>query len=215
MTKRRASNLKNEIENEIIEGVLKPGDRLDETLLAERFGVSRTPVREALLQLQTAGLIEMRPRKGAVVASIELKELLEMFEVMAELEGMCGRLAARRASHEEIQAIKDSHKASSDAAKKKDFDRYYALNVDFHEAIYQAGRNSYLAAQTINLRNRLSPYRRTQLRNANRILESFEEHSHIIEAIENKDADKTELLLREHVTIQGGTFSDFIASLPQ
>ncbi len=208
------AELRKELENEIITGKLKPGDRLDETALAERFGVSRTPVREALLQLNTTGLIEMRARKGAIVAGIELKELLEMFEVMAELESMCGRLAARRASPEDIEAIRAAHDSCKTAAENKDFDNYYSLNVDFHEAIYKAGRNSYLANQTIALRNRLAPYRRTQLRNANRIMESFNEHQDVLLAIEERDADKAENLLKEHVTIQGDTFSDFVASLP-
>ncbi|WP_432472794.1 GntR family transcriptional regulator [Amphritea sp. HPY] len=213
MTSGRHMELRKEIENEIIAGELKPGDRLDETVLSKRFGVSRTPIREALLQLEATGLIEMRARKGASVASIDLKDLLEMFEVMSELEGMCGRLAARRASPEDIDVIRKAHAESEAAAKDRDYDRYYNFNVTFHEVLYQASRNSYLASETISLRNRLAPYRKTQLRNANRIMDSFKEHGLILKAIEDRDADKVEALLKEHVTIQGGTFSDFVASL--
>ncbi|SIS94043.1 GntR family transcriptional regulator [Neptunomonas antarctica] len=214
MSHGRHAELRKELENQIFTGKLKPGDRLDETKLSEIFGVSRTPVREALLQLKAAGLIEMRARKGAVVASIELKDLLEMFEVMAELEGMCARLAARRASVEDIEDIRNAHNACQTAAENKDYDQYYALNVDFHEAIYKAARNRYLASETIALRNRLSPYRRTQLRNSNRVMESFTEHSQIFKAIEDRDVNMAEKLLKDHVNVQGASFSDFVASLP-
>ena len=88
---RRAEVLRQRLEREIFSGALLPGERLDESGLARRFGVSRTPVREALLQLASAGLIEMRPRQGAVVAAITVQQLLQMFEVMADMEALCAR----------------------------------------------------------------------------------------------------------------------------
>ncbi len=89
-----AQRLRQTIEDEIVDGALRPGDRLDECQLAARFGVSRTPIREALLQLAVTGLIEVKPRRGAVVSIPEPARLIEMFETMAELEAACGRLAA-------------------------------------------------------------------------------------------------------------------------
>ena len=88
--------LRDQIENEILTGDMPPGFRLDEVTLANRFGVSRTPIREALFQLASAGLIEIRPRRGAVVAEVGPERMVQMFEVMAGLEGMAGRLAAER-----------------------------------------------------------------------------------------------------------------------
>ncbi|MGH1461918.1 MAG: GntR family transcriptional regulator [Neptuniibacter sp.] len=205
------AEVKKQIENKIISGELKPGDRLDETTLAQEYGVSRTPVREALLQLQTIGLIELRARKGAIVASIEFKELFEMFEVMAELEGMCGHLAARRASPEDLKNIEAEYNKCAEAASTKDSDLYYQVNTGFHEAIYQAAHNGYLSRKTINLRNRLAPYRRTQLRNENRITDSMAEHLKILKAIQARNPDKAKQLLIEHISVQGNRFSDLVA----
>ena len=91
-----ADKLREQLEQDIITGVFKPGDRLDEVSLAKRFSISRTPIRETLQRLASSGLVERRPRRGVFVRTLSLQELVEMFEVMAELEGMCGRLAARR-----------------------------------------------------------------------------------------------------------------------
>src|SRR4029453_2541526 len=97
---RRAEALRDEIEQDIVTGRLKPGERLDEQSLAARFAVSRTPIREALMQLASTGLVSLQPRRGAFVASLSFKDVIERFEVMAALEGMCGSLAARRITPE-------------------------------------------------------------------------------------------------------------------
>src|SRR3546814_18041549 len=96
MSKSRKDLLAERLEEDIVSGRFAPGERLDEVSLATSFGVSRTPVREVLQRLASSGLVELRPRRGAIVAQISIGRLVEMFEVMAELEGMCGRLAARR-----------------------------------------------------------------------------------------------------------------------
>lgn len=210
----RAAELKKALEQEIVTGKLKPGDRLDEMGVASRFNVSRTPVREALHQLASIGLVEIRPRRGAVVSSIGLKDLVEMFEVMAALEGMCGRLAARRMTEQERKELVRLHKKCEKSAGEELHDQYYDLNVQFHEVLYNGSHNAYLAEQTRNLRNRLAPYRRLQLRQHNRVGQSFSEHEAIVQAILNNDAEGVDRLLQEHVTIQGGSFNDFISSLP-
>ncbi|MCB1775666.1 MAG: GntR family transcriptional regulator, partial [Gammaproteobacteria bacterium] len=102
----QAIRLRDVLEDEIVNGELKPGDRLDEAALAERFGVSRTPIREAFKYLVGSGLVETIPNRGSFVASVGLPQLIEMFEVMAELEGMCARLAARRMSDNENTQLK-------------------------------------------------------------------------------------------------------------
>ena len=214
MPRGRNTELKAQLEHEIIFGQLRPGERLDELSLAARFAVSRTPVREALLQLTSMGLVEMRPRRGAVVASIGLKDLLDMFEVMAELEGMCARLAARRISDQECVDMRNIHNQSKHAVDAGDFDAYYACNVRFHETLYAASRNSYLAEQTIALRNRLAPYRRSQLHQHGRLPGSFSEHKNILKAIEERDAARVEELMKQHLSAQGGSVQDFIATLP-
>ncbi|HBN49026.1 MAG TPA: GntR family transcriptional regulator, partial [Thalassospira sp.] len=100
-----ATDLVQKLERDIVTGVLKPGDKLDERSLSERFGVSRTPVREALQTLAGSGLVATMPRRGTIVASITVADLIEMFEVMAELEAMCARLAARRMARADIEKL--------------------------------------------------------------------------------------------------------------
>jgi DNA-binding GntR family transcriptional regulator len=210
-----SQRLRDQIENEILTGQLAPGSRLDEVALANRFGVSRTPIREALLQLSAAGLIEMRPRRGAIVASVGAEQLIEMFEVMAELEGLAGRLAARRHTDADIQAIMEAHEACRQAAGADDSDAYYYENERFHYAIYHASHNQFLIDQCSTLHRRLKPYRRLQLRVRNRVARSFAEHEQFMSALMIGDGEKASRALRDHVAIQGERFSDFIASLSQ
>lgn len=123
--------MREQLEQDIITGVFQPGDRLDEVSLAKRFSTSRTPVRETLQRLAASGLVEHRPRRGVFVRQISLTELVEMFDVMAELEGMCGRLAARRITSEQLKRLKASMKVCENAAKPDDADNYYAATANF------------------------------------------------------------------------------------
>ena len=207
--------LRDDIENGIVTGEFEPGERLDETQLAMRFGVSRTPIREALMQLSAIGLVEIRPRRGAVVVDPAPQRVYEMFEVMAELEAMCGRLAARRMSPDDHAALQSAHEACRDACLAGDADAYYYKNEQFHDAIYAGSHNTFLAEQARALHRRLRPYRRLQLRVRNRLPTSFGEHDDVVNAIRAGDSDLTANLLRQHVLVQGQRFADLIASLPQ
>ena len=207
--------LRDALEEEIADGTFRPGERLDESLLAARYGVSRTPIREALMQLAAIGLVVARPRRGSVVASLTAEELVEMFEVMAELEGMAGRLAARRCADEDRARLLAAHELCRRAAETDDADAYYYENEKFHDAIYAASHNTFLYQECAALHRRLKPYRRLQLRVANRIATSFGEHDAIVAAIVERDAARAQKLLRDHVVVQGDRFADLIASLPQ
>lgn len=207
--------LKRALEQDIVSQHFKPGDRLDEASLAERFKTSRTPVREALRLLAASGLVELRPRRGALVARLGLQDVIEMFEVMGELEGMCGRLAALRAIDEELVALEAAHLACEAQLEAGDIDGYYEANVRFHEIIYAASHNRFLAAQTRSLRNRLAPYRRLQLESRNRPRQSSDEHARIVEAIRDGRADDADALLRDHVTRQSASFADFLNGFPR
>ena len=123
-TKTRSQELTASIEEMIAVGELEPGQHLDEIELSRQFAVSRTPVREALIQLASVGIVEIRPRRGAVVAQIGATQLVEMFEVMAELESLCGRLAARRMSADEHAALRAIHDACRLASEQQDSDAY-------------------------------------------------------------------------------------------
>ena len=212
---RLSERLRESIEEEIATGKLLPGTRLDEVELATRFGVSRTPIREALRLLLGEGLVEMRPQRGAVVAQATPQRLIEMFEVMAELEGMCVRLAARRLSEQEMAEIEALHDACRGSAAARDADAYFYANERFHYAIYAASHNTFLFEQAASLQRKLRPYRRLQLRVRNRPQRSFEEHQAILDALREGDADKAQLSIRSHVVVQGERFADLVASLGQ
>ncbi|MBO3761523.1 GntR family transcriptional regulator [Ciceribacter sp. L1K22] len=205
--------LRDEIENGIVTGEFAPGERLDETQLATRFGVSRTPIREALMQLSAIGLVEIRPRRGAVVADPPAQRVFEMFEVMAELEGMAGALAARRHTDSDRTALLAAHERCRDASESEETDRYYYENEVFHRAIYAATGSAFLEEQCVALHRRLRPYRRLQLRVRNRMKVSFKEHGDVIEAILAGDADAAREQLRGHVAVQGNRFGDLVANL--
>ncbi len=211
---RRADALRQRLEREIFSGALLPGERLDESGLARRFGVSRTPVREALLQLASAGLIEMRPRQGAVVAAITVQQLLQMFEVMADMEALCARYAARRMAPAERQALQRAHKACVDLARRRDPEQYYEANRIFHEVVYAGTRNAYLEETTRALRNRLSSYRRFQLHQPGRVANSLAEHEAVVAAILAGDAEQAATAMRAHVSVQGEVFTDLVSMLP-
>lgn len=206
-----SQRLRDEIENAIVTGGFAPGARLDEVSLASRFGVSRTPIREALQQLASAGLVEVRPRRGAFVAMPGPERLYEMFEVMAEIEAMCGRLAARRATPQTLAPIVAAHAAC--LAVVDEPNAYYERNEVFHQAIYRAAGNAFLEEQALGLQKRLRPYRRLQLHVRNRPRASFAEHQAIVDAIQKGDQQATAEILRAHVAVQGERFADLVAGL--
>lgn len=210
---RASERLREAIEEEIATGRLLPGAHLDELELAARFGVSRTPVREALSLLVGEGLVENRPRRGAVVAQLTPHRLIEMFEVMAELEAMCARLAARRMSDEDLATLESAHEACRGAATARDSDAYFYANERFHYALYRAGHNAFLFEQCASLQRKLRPYRRLQLRVRNRLQKSFDEHQGILDALKKGDAEAAVDSVRSHVIVQGERFADLVASL--
>ncbi len=213
MKQKRSDQLRDAIEEKIAMGVLPPGTSLSETLLLAEFGVSRTPLREALIQLSSLGLVVIRPRRGASVAEVSPQRLIEMFEVMGELEAMCGRLAARRMSGDEQATLVAAHQACAAAAESRDADAYYYANEKFHYAIYAAGHNAYLTEQAHALHRKLRVYRRLQLRVRDRVGTSYAEHDAIVNALLAGDGELAAECLRKHVLIQGERFGDLISSL--
>ncbi len=209
----RAETLREAIEDNIATGAFPPGMHLDENELAQKFGVSRTPLREALIQLSSMGIVSVRPRRGAVVADVTPQRLLEMFEVMAELEVMCGRLAARRMSDGEHEELLKAHRACEAACLAGDPDDYYHKNEHFHQVIYAAAHSGFLVEQATVLQRRLRPYRRLQLRVRNRMSASFNEHAQIVEALLQGDPNLAAERLRHHILVQGERFADLLASL--
>jgi DNA-binding GntR family transcriptional regulator len=198
----------------ILEGRLRPGDRLTEAMLARRFKVSRTPIREALRELAASGLIEMRPHRGAQVRALPLETMVHMLEVMAELEGFCARLAARRMSDAQRRELARLHKDYRALAAADDRDGYFQVSMRFHELIYAGSQNPVLEATAMRIRLQVSAYRRFQLRAPGRLEQSLAEHTAILEAIVARDAEAADRLMREHINIVGETFADLVATLP-
>ncbi|PRY64193.1 GntR family transcriptional regulator [Vreelandella songnenensis] len=208
-----AQQLRDSLEDDIINGRRLPGERLDPEELGRAFNVSRTPVREAFQQLVASGLVTVSPKKGTFVAKVGIDQLIEMFEVMAELEGMCGRLAARRISEPELSALRAAHERCEAAALAGDTDEYYYENETFHDCIYAASHNTFLASEARQLKQRLKPYRRLQLQVRQRMHNSLNEHRVIVDAIAKGDAALAQQALCDHVLIQGERFSDFVSSV--
>ncbi len=187
------------IADEIVLGNFVPGSRLDEVSLADRFNVSRTPVREALKQLSIMGLVEYRPNRGSVVAAMTPEQLDQMFEAIGELEAACARHAALRMTEADRAQLLELHGQGRAAMQAGDMNRYDALNLELHTTIIQGCHNPVLIEMAVSLRHRISPFRRTQFRNLERMGESFEEHSIIVEAILSHDVITTYRAMRTHL----------------
>jgi DNA-binding GntR family transcriptional regulator len=197
--KTRSDRIRHAIERDIVSGKLMPGTKLDEDALASRHGASRTPVREALQQLASQGLIELRAHAGAFVATLTVVELAEMFEAMAFLEAACAALAARRHTADDRQRLAAAHETCAKAARRNDPEAFYVANSQFHERIYAASHNGYIASQTIHLRNRLEAYRREATFHPGLMSLTMAEHEQIMQAIFEMDESAAAKQMRSHL----------------
>lgn len=159
------------------------------------------------------GLVEYRPRRGAVVVQITPERLTEMFEVMAELEAMCARLAARRIGPQELKLLGQAHEKCRQAADVSDSDAYFYANEHFHHLIYTFSRNAFLTEQASGLQRKLRTYRRLQLRVKYRLRKSFDEHQQVLDAIAAHQEQRAASLLKAHVVVQGERFTDLVNTL--
>ncbi|WP_428391529.1 GntR family transcriptional regulator [Lichenicoccus sp.] len=196
-----AEDLARQLAQDIIEGDLLPGIRLEEEPLAARFGVSRTPVREALHHLEGTGLVERRPRRGMVVSRIGRGRLDAMFEAMAELEAAAARLSALRMSSQESGALMRAHLDSRVLVDASDHRAYERFNRAFHERIYDGTKNPELAAITRAMRLRVAPFRRAQFELTGRLLGSFTEHGRVAACIARRDGDAAAREMRAHLLL--------------
>lgn len=213
MDQKRSDIIANQIEELIFDGTFGDEERLDEVQLAERFAVSRTPVREALLRLAQSGLVEHRPRRGVFVKQPGPIALMEMFEVMAELEATAARFAAQRISDNAICELKSANQRCNAAVEGQDSEMYYRENEHFHAILYRESGNSFLEQECLRLQRRLQPFRRTQLRLRGRLRQSMKEHEQIVAALEEGDASQASDAIRAHVAVQGEKFHHLMASL--
>ena len=194
-----ADELRLALADDIVRGLIAPGAGLDETELARRFGVSRTPVREAIRQLAASGLVEVRAHRGAVVARPSEERLIGMFEAMAELEALCAGLAAARMNAAERGLLETVHEELRVLIHGGDPQRYHDVNEAFHAAIYAGAHNAYLAEMTHATRYRVQPFRRAQFRNLGRLANSHVEHDRVVLAILRGDREVAAGAMRVHI----------------
>ena len=214
-TRTHAERLAEEIGDAILRAAILPGARLDEQSLAERYNVSRTPVREALRQLAATGLIEMRPRRGAIVSRMTSEYLNQLFVAMGEMEATCARLCALRMSPIERRRLQAQHETMGALQRMADTENYITENSTFHALIYAGAHNPPLAEIATGLRRRLEPFRRAQFRAPGRISKSHAEHDGVVAAILRGDAATAHTSMLHHVSLVEDAFEQVATPVRQ
>ena len=176
--------------------------------------MSRTPVREALIQLSSLGFVEMRPHSEVRVTRLTMQAMLDAFEVLADLEGLAAELAARRMNEDDRERILSLHAVCGDAVGAPDPSTFYDQNIRFHEGIHRAARNPFLENTIQSIRRRVSLYRRLRIHQRTRREQSWKEHDLVLKAIMAGDPDRARQSMRAHIAMHGDMLQDFIAALP-
>lgn len=186
----------------ILKGELQPGERLMEIKLAERLGVSRTPIREAIRKLELEGLVVMIPRKGAAVANITEKDTKDVLEVRRTLEMFAVEVACDRITEEQLEELKEAAKAFEASKGSMDVIRIAETDMKFHEIIYEATQNDRLVQMLNNLRENMYRYRIEYLKDPNYYDSLVGEHREILKAIETNDKESARVRMRDHIDNQ-------------
>ena len=192
----------NTLRQAILKGELEPGERLMEITLANKLGVSRTPIREAIRKLELEGLVNMIPRKGAVVASISEKDMRDVLEVRITLEELAVRLAVKNMNEEDIMHLREAGKAFENAVIAKDIVNIVDADVAFHDIIYNRTGNKRLIQIINNLREQMYRYRLEYIKDARSHSILISEHNDIIESIVKKNVEEAQKAVREHISNQ-------------
>lgn len=183
----------------IINQVLRPGERLMEIQLAEEMGVSRTPVREAIRKLELEGFVVMLPRRGAYVAGISMKDILEVFEVRAALEALAAGLAAERITEEELEEMERQLVKEAEETEANNLRSIVEIDTTFHDLLYKAARNERLIHFVNLLQEQLHRFRSASLARPGRSKTALDEHRKIIEALADRNAKLAEELAHKHI----------------
>ena len=200
----------NTLRQAILRGELKPGERLMEIQLANKLGVSRTPIREAIRKLELEGLVLMIPRKGAEVADITEKSLMDVLEVRRALEELSVQLTCDRITKEEINELGQAAEGFKNTLKSKDVTEIAEADVRFHDVIYTATKNQKLIQLLNNLREQMYRYRVEYLKNEDVYPKLLREHEEIIEHITKKDKEKASRIVCKHIDNQVNAVMDVI-----
>ena len=200
----------NTLRQAILRGELKPGERLMEIQPANKLGVSRTPIREAIRKLELEGLVLMIPRKGAEVAEITEKSLRDVLEVRRALEELAVELVCEKITDEQIQDLKDAAEEFKESLKDGDITRIAEADVKFHDVIYMATDNQKLIQLLNNLREQMYRYRVEYLKRSDFHQQLIDEHEEIIETIESGQKDRAVQVVCQHVDNQVEAVMDTI-----
>ena len=200
------NGLAKDIRELVLSGEIPPGAKLDEQALADRFSVSRTPVREALRRLASSGLIELKPNRGAYVAQLTPDQLDDIFVAMIELEATCARLAAMSMQPAERRNLQRLHESMALLAERGQVDEFELANEELHTMICRGAHNTVLAEMNEQLRNRRRPYRNTQFRSPGRLIHSHEEHDAVVRAIISGDPAKAHASMLHHLGQASASF---------
>ncbi|WP_027171221.1 GntR family transcriptional regulator [Methylobacterium sp. 10] len=201
-----SESLSDRIADAILSGEFPPGARLDEQVLATRFGVSRTPVRDALRLLNGTGLIDLRPRFGATVRTITPDQLDMLFIAMGEIEATCARLSTLSMTSTERGQLRMLHERMGALAEAGDHDSYVVANRDFHGLLYEGAHNTVVDEIARNLRRRLTPYRRVQFQAPGRLARSHAEHGLVVRAVLARDAAAANSAMLVHMSVVEDAF---------
>jgi|GEM_PF-187413 len=205
------------IEDDIRNGVLLPGDAIDEHELALQFNVSRTPVREALLQLKVQGMLNSLPRNGMTVAKMDVQELLSVWELLGEMEAVAARMACQRMTPQERAELARIHAQAATVIEAEDAEGWRQANHDFHEVLYKGCRNPYLRQELLRLRARTAAYLKHAFTAVGRIRESYEQHDELLQAILAGDAALAQQKMSNHISLAQSSkgLADFLINLPR
>jgi len=194
-----ASAIRRRLADRVLNGEFPPKSKLDEQKLAEQFGVSRTPIREALRQLDTAGLVEIRPRRGAIIVPIDKERIGFAFEAAAEMEGLAASWAASRATLIERRELEKIHQEGAEACRQKDPEWFATVNRHFHDRISELARNPILAEAVSAVRVQTAPFQKAQFARYEKIEASQLEHEKILDAICFQDPESAKRHMKEHI----------------
>jgi DNA-binding GntR family transcriptional regulator len=178
---------------------MMPGAWIDEQRLAEQYGISRTPLREALKVLAAEGLVELKPRRGCYVTEISPRDMDDLFPLIALLEGRCAAEAARRAGAEDIRQLRTIHETLESSARESRINAFFEANQEFHKRIQELADNRWLLSVIQDLRKVLKLCRMHSLSREGRLQQSLEEHRAILAALEAGDAASAEKLMHDHL----------------
>jgi len=187
------------IREAIRNGTLTPGERLMEIQLAEELGVSRTPVREAIRKLELERFVVMLPRRGTYVSNLSLKDINEVFEIRAALDGLAAGLAAERITEEELEQMERLLVEIADHIERHDNQKIVEADEAFHDILYRASRNERLVGIIYNLREQFARFRSVSINYPGRLQNTLEEHRQLVEAIAQRNPEAAQQKAREHI----------------